>query len=103
MQGESTSIQYEAVKAAVDEIITRSESMSGLFDEFRSSMGRIYQDDVFAGEASESFNDKFNTLKKKFDAYVQTVHEFAEVIERARTSTQATEQAIQQASQDLAE
>ena len=100
---ESTSIHYEAVKAAVDEILNRSESMAGLFDEFRASMGRIYQEDVFEGEASESFNAKFNVLKTKFDAYVQTVKEFAQVIEGARAQTQATEQSIQRAAEDLAE
>lgn len=100
---ESTSIQYESVKAAVDEILNRSESMAGLFDEFRASMARIYQDDVFAGEASESFNDKFNNLKKKFDVYVQTVKDFANVIEGAREETQATEQNIEHMSQELAE
>ena len=103
MIGDSTSIQYEAVKAAVDEIQNRSESMASLFDEFRASMGRIYQDDVFEGEASESFNDKFNSLKQKFDIYVQTVKEFADIIERARTETQATERNIQQAAEELAE
>ena len=100
---ESTSIQYEAVKAAVDEILNRSESMAGLFDEFRASMGRIYQEDVFEGEASESFNAKFNNLKKKFDVYVQNVKDFANVIEGARQETQATEQNIERMSQDLAE
>ena len=103
MEGNSTSIEYEAVKAAVDEIRTRSQSMASLFDEFRSSMGRIYQDDVFEGEASESFNAKFSNLKKKFDAYVQTVEEFAGIIEGAREETQATEQSIQRAAEDLAE
>jgi len=103
MKGESTTIEYEAVKNAVDEIKQRSQSMSGLFDEFRASMGRIYQDDVFVGEASESFNDKFNNLKKRFDAYVQLVDDFANIIEGARESTQATEQAIQHAAEDLTE
>ena len=100
---ESTSIQYESVKAAVDEILGRSTSMAGLFDAFRASMGRIYQEDVFEGEASESFNAKFNNLKKRFDAYVELVKEFADVIEGAREQTQATEQNIQRAAEDLAE
>jgi len=103
MQGDSTSIQYEAVRAAVDTIQNKSVSMGSLFDEFRSAMGRIYQDDVFAGEASESLNDKFNRLQKKFDDYVATVEEFAATIEYARSETQATEKAIQHASEDLAE
>jgi uncharacterized protein YukE len=66
-------------------------------------MGRIYQEDVFEGEASESFNAKFNNLKKKFDVYVQNVKDFASVIEGARQETQATEQNIERMSQDLAE
>ena len=71
---DSTSIQYEAVKAAVDEIQAGSQAMSGLFDEFRAAMGRIYQEDVFEGEASESFNEKFTNLKKKFDSFVSKIH-----------------------------
>ena len=100
---DSTSIEYEAVKAAVDEIKGRSDSMAGLFDEFRAAMGRVYQEDVFEGEASESFNAKFNNLKKRFDAYVALVQEFSDVIEGAREQTQATEQNIQHAAEELAE
>jgi uncharacterized protein YukE len=103
MKGESTSIEYEAVKAAVDEIKQTSQSMARFFEEFRASMGRVYQEDVFEGQASESFKAKFNNLKKRFDAYVQTVDDFANVIEGAREATQATEQSIQHAAEDLAE
>lgn len=99
----STTIQYEAVKDAVADIVARSDSMSSLFDDFRGAMSRIYQDDVFYGEASESFNDKFNKLKTKFDAYVENVKDFAAIIEKARSETEATEQSIAHAAEDLGE
>ena len=100
---DSTSIQYEAVKNAADEIMNRSSSMDNLFGQFRKTMGEIYQDDVFAGNASESFQEKFNQLQTKFDAYVRTVEEFSQIIEKARTETQDTENAIQREAEDLAD
>ncbi len=100
---DSTSIQYEAVKNAADEIMNRSSSMDNLFGQFRKTMGEIYQDDVFSGNASESFQEKFNQLQTKFDAYVRTVEEFSQIIEKARTETQDTENAIQREAEDLAD
>ena len=99
--GGSTRINYEKVEEAVDDIKTCSENMDNEFDEFRSSMNAIYQDDVFEGEASESLNEKFDQLKQKFDAYVNEVQNFSAAIEKAKTSTELTEKNIKQNTDNL--
>ena len=103
MNQTTTSIQYEAVKNASDEIKNRSASMDDLFNKFRNIMAEIYQKDAFEGTASDAFQEKFDTLKTKFDAYVQTVEEFSAIIERARSETQDTENAIRREAENLAE
>ena len=99
--GSSTRISYERVEDAVDEIKACSEEMDNIFSDFRSSMNTIYQDDVFEGTASESFQEKFDELKTKFDAYVEEVKKFAEAIEKAKTSTESTERNIRQNAENL--
>ena len=99
--GGTTRINYEKVENAVDSITSSSEEMDSLFDEFRKSMGVIYQDDVLEGEAGNSLQEKFDELKTKFDAYVNEVKRFAATIEKAKTSTELTEKNIQKNTENL--
>lgn len=100
---DSTSIRYEEVKNASDEIRSSSKNMDDLFAKFRQDMDAIYQDDVFYGVASDSLKEKFDTLKTKLDNYVKTVQDFSDTIEKARSETEATERDIQREAEDLAE
>jgi len=65
--------------------------MEGLFTDFTNEMSIIYQEENFSGDASDSLQEKFNTLKKKFDGYKGAVERFSKVIEAAKQSAYQTE------------
>lgn len=98
---DSTIITYDQVVQAADTIKNCSSTMKGIFDDFISTMNMVLQDDVFAGNASDSLSTKFTTLKNRFDSYTRTVERFSELISSAATSTEATEKGIQAAAEDL--
>lgn len=99
--GDSTRITYDKVEEDVDSINESSQEMDNLFNNFRNSMNSIAQDEVFEGTASESYQEKFDELKAGFDDYVAEVKKFAEVIEKAKTSTENTERKAKQNAENL--
>lgn len=56
----------------------------------------------YPGSAADAFEDKFNTLKGKFDSYIRTVDEFSNTITSAANATEATQKSLESAAQDLA-
>ena len=97
-----TDIEHSSVKTSIDTIQKCSEKMGAIFEDFRTTMGRVYEDDNFSGNASNSLQDKFAVLKSKFDDYTNAVERFARAVEAARASAEATENAIQAEADDLA-
>ena len=57
---------------------------------------------VFVGSAADAFEDKFNTLKGRFDSYIRTVDQFSNMIPSAASSTEDTQKALESAAQNLA-
>ena len=97
-----TDIEHGSVKNSINTIDNCSKKMGAIFEDFRATMGRVYEDDTFSGNASNSLQDKFAELKSKFDDYTDAVERFAKAVEVARASAEATENAIQAEADDLA-
>jgi uncharacterized protein YukE len=96
-----TEITHSSVKDSVSTIEKSSKNMGQYFQEFRNTMGEVYKEDNFSGEASDSLQTKFNEFQKKFDSYTDAVERFAKAVEGARASTEATEQSIKQDIENL--
>ncbi len=90
----STIITYEEVRTDAEEIKNCATTMNSIFDDFITIMNSVYVDDVFAGNASESLETKFLSLKGKLSAYTKTVEKFSDTILSAADSTEATEQSL---------
>ena len=102
MDGTSTNITYEKVRSDANTIKECSSTMNNIFEDFGASMNRVGAGDVYAGDASETLQSRFNSLKAKFDTYVRLVNEFANTILSASEATAATEQALTSEAEDLA-
>lgn len=94
MNETGTAITYERVRTDANTIKECASVMSGIFEEFGKSMNRVGAEDVYAGDASETLGQRFNTLKGKFDTYVKLVNEFADTILSASEQTAATEREL---------
>ena len=90
----STNITYERVRSDANTIKECSGTMRNIFDDFGSSMNRVGAENVFYGDASQSLGSRFNSLKGKFDSYVNLVNQFADTILSASEQTSATEQSL---------
>jgi len=88
---QSTIISYAGVKEAADTILSCSNTMKNIFDDFEKEMNLVRADDVFVGDASTSLGQRFDGLKSKFGGYVDKIKEFSDAINAASTSTQQTE------------
>lgn len=97
----NTSISYEEVRGDATEIKGCAATMKGIFDDFIATMNVVVADDVFAGNASESLQTKFQALKQRLDSYTRTVEKFSDTILNATDATEYTEQAIQAAAEDM--
>ncbi len=96
-----TDITHSKVKQSVDSIEKSSKNMQTLFNDFRSSMNEVYQEDNFSGEAGDTLRERFDELQKKFDKYTDAVERFALVVEGARQSTEDTEKELQNQADSL--
>lgn len=102
MNENSTAITYEKVRSDASTIMDCASQMQNIFESFGSSMRRVGAEDVFVGDASESLGSRFNSLKTKFDSYVQLVNEFATMIQGAAMATEQTEKALANSADQLA-
>lgn len=96
-----TSISYEEVRSDATEIKGCATTMKGIFDDFIATMNAVVADDVFAGNASESLQTKFQSLKSRLDSYTRTVEKFSDTILKATDATETTEQIIRAAAEDI--
>ena len=94
MDTNNTSITYAQVESGAKTIQECSKTMLNIFDRFNASMTKVGDEDVFAGEASETLGTRYKTLKGKFDNYVKLVDEFATMLLGASAQTQQTEQKL---------
>lgn len=97
-----TSIEYASVRETIDEIRNQYlPKMKGIFEEFNSSMHTLGGEDVFVGDASQTFQSEYNQLKARFNEFEDMISRFATQFENAATSTEQTERSIAQEAQNL--
>ena len=99
---ERTQIKYEKVTGAVDTIGTNKNNLMDILASDEQIMNNTTNAGVLEGQAANELETKFQELKKKFDAYIQTVTEFESMITFAKEETEGTEAAIKRAASDLA-
>lgn len=97
----TTAITYEEVLKDAEDIKACAKKMEEIFDDFSSTMRQIAADDVFAGTASETLEQKFGVLKTKLSSYTRTVENFSAVISNASDATQRTEQSLAAAAEEM--
>lgn len=98
----STNITFSNVRDNAATIRGCSSAMANMFDEFGNSVKELIVKGAFVGSAADTFEDKFNSLKNKFDSYTRVVEEFAAMISSAANSTEATQKALESQAGDLA-
>jgi len=98
-----TSIQKQEVQRLINNIILYKSTMQGIFDEFELAMGRLGQENVFVGSASESLQERFNTLKQKFVNYTTTIDTFAANFREAKESEQIMEDKLAAETQNISD
>ena len=99
---EATRIKYEKVNMAVQNISTRKKNLQDILSSFEAILNQTTNTEVLAGLAANELENKFNVLKRKFEAYIATVTEFESMITFAKNETQETEATIARAASDLA-
>lgn len=97
----STNITFSSVRDKATTIKTCSATMDNMFTEFGNLVRELIGKGAFVGSAADTFEDKFNTLKGRFDSYIRTVDEFSNMISGAANSTEETQKALESAAQDL--
>lgn len=97
----STNITFSSVRENANTINTCKNQMDSLFNEFGNTIRDLIAKEAFVGSAADAFEDKFNTLKGKFDSYVNTVNEFYNMISGAATSTEQTQKRLEDAANEL--
>lgn len=100
--GVSTNITFSNVRDKAATIKNCSATMDNMFTEFGNLVRDLIGKGAFVGSAADTFEDKFNTLKGRFDSYIRTVDEFSNIISSAASSTEDTQKALESAAQDLA-
>ena len=99
---EGTILSYGDVKTAVETI--RDDclvKMRNIFDNFNSSMNILGGSDAYVGDASETFQSRYNKLKVKFQEFENLINEFADKFAFASASTAQTEKELANESQNL--
>lgn len=98
---DSVQIKYAKVKTAADLIKDDRNKIQAILDDFTLEMNKATNEAAFQGNAANEVKEKFYTLKKKFDEYVALLDDFSGMISFAEQQTQATEQQITRAAQDI--
>lgn len=99
---DSTQIKYTKVTNAVQTINTKKKELQDILTNFEAIMNQTTNTEVLYGQAGNELENKFNELKRKFDAYIATVTQFESMITFAKEETEGTETAIARAASDLA-
>ena len=97
----SANITYENVRNGASKIQNCAKIMDGIFQDFNSSMNRVGAPDVYLGDANETLSARYNSLKTSFDEYKQLVEQFSQMILGAASSTEATENRLASAAEEL--
>lgn len=102
MNENSTSIRYSDVGKAVGTIKEEClPKMRNIFDNFNSTMQRLGGQDVYVGDASETFQARYNKLSQRFVEFENLMLRFVHEFEMASQSTSQTEQKLSQEAQNL--
>ena len=96
-----TQIKYEKVTNAVNTISTTKKNLQEILTNYDNIMHNSINAGVFEGQAANELENKFQEFKRKFDAYIQTVTDFENMITYAKEETEGTEQAIKHAVSNL--
>ena len=84
-----TDIQFGATRGIADNIRKYSQEEDGIFNDFNAAMDRMTAEGSFEGTASDALKASANTLKGKFDEYVEMVAGFAAAISGAADQEEA--------------
>lgn len=98
----STDITYERVRTGAQTMQECARNMDNIFQDFSSSMNRVGADDVSIGEHRDTLRARYDSLKTKFDDYVNLVNQFANMILGAASQTEHTEKKLADAANTLA-
>lgn len=98
---DSTSIKYQQVRSAAQEIMNNKNEVQAILDDFTATINDVTTKNVFAGTASDALKNRFEELRKKFDEYVSTVDYFSKVISSAASATESTEMSIKRQTENL--
>lgn len=101
MNDSSANITYEKVRSGAQTMQECARKMDGIFQEFNASMNRVGAPDVYIGDAKETLSARYNSLKTKFDDYINLVNQFANMILGAAAATEKTEAALASAADEL--
>lgn len=99
---DSTYVSFEQVKAGVDTIKDCAIKMEAIFGDFGQSMKVVNGQGLFEGETARTLEERFNSLKTKFDDYVKLVNTFADMITGATENTRETDERMAKAAEELA-
>jgi uncharacterized protein YukE len=99
----NTNIKFSSVETAVSEILNGRTNMESELENFANVVRNLIMNGDFIGTAADTFETSFEDLKKKrFEAYISLVQDFADTISKASRATQDTAQALDSdASQNL--
>lgn len=99
----NTNIKFSSVENAVSEIITGRNNMENELENFANVVRSLIMNGDFIGTAADTFEATFEDLKKKrFEAYVALIQDFADTISKAGQATHDTATALESdASQNL--
>lgn len=100
MNDNNTNITYEHVIEDANIIKDCSKKMGDIFSMFEETMNQLKP--ALIGEAGNAVDERFRTLKGKFDSYTAKVELFSNMISSAADRTQATEQSIARDADNLA-
>lgn len=98
----NTLITYEQARQDANTLKECSTKMRNIFEEFEKIMNETSNEDVFAGNASQSLSSRFNALKGRFDSFTRTVETFSNMVSSATASAEQTERSIAEDADSLA-
>lgn len=99
---ERTQIKYEKVMGAVSTISTNKKNLQDILTSYNNIIQNSINAGVLEGQAANELENKYLELKSKFEAYIQTVNDFENMITFAKEETESTEEAIKRAANELA-
>ena len=84
---QTISMDASQVRNTIDELRRLANEIDNNFEEFGASITRASASDVWVGDSSETFGQRYNALKPRLKFFVDRINKFAAVIEGAAGAT----------------